>query len=118
MDGEKLSAGAVACVQNIPNPIKLARLVMEKVRFLISNLPIVHTLIIQKINIHKKQSIKTVFLNKSAHTLIVGKGANQFAKDMGIKQVSTDDLVTSEAKEEWKTFMQFHKTVDVLFRDR
>ena len=58
MDGEKLSAGAVACVQNIPNPIKLARLVMEKVRFLISNLPIVHTLIIQKINIMITQKTK------------------------------------------------------------
>ena len=68
--------------------------------------------------LHTKQNIKTVFIIKSAHTLIVGKGANKFAKDMGIKQVPTNDLVTSEAKEEWKTFMQFHKTVDVLFRDR
>ena len=32
MEGKKLSAGAVACVQNIPNPIKLARMVMEKVK--------------------------------------------------------------------------------------
>merc|ERR1719351_581352 len=35
-----------------------------------------------------------------------------------MKQVCTDDLVTNEAKEEWNTFMQFNKTVDVLFRDR
>ena len=48
----------------------------------------------------------------------MGKGADIFAKDMGMKQVCTDDLVTNEAKEEWKTFMQFNKTVDVLFRDR
>ena len=31
MDGETLSSGAVACVQNIANPVKLARMVMEKV---------------------------------------------------------------------------------------
>ena len=31
MEGQNLSAGAVACVQNISNPIKLARMVMEKV---------------------------------------------------------------------------------------
>ena len=31
MEGKKLSAGAVACVQNISNPIRLARMVMEKV---------------------------------------------------------------------------------------
>jgi beta-aspartyl-peptidase (threonine type) len=30
MDGRKLSAGAVAAVKNVKNPIKLARLVMEK----------------------------------------------------------------------------------------
>ena len=37
---------------------------------------------------------------------------------MGIKEVSKDELVTDDAKEEWKRFMQFNKTVDVLFRDR
>ena len=37
---------------------------------------------------------------------------------MGVKEVSKDQLVTDDAKEEWKRFMQFHKTVDVLFRDR
>ena len=31
MDGARLDTGAVACVQNIKNPIKLARKVMEKV---------------------------------------------------------------------------------------
>ena len=55
---------------------------------------------------------------QTAHTLIVGRGANKFAKDMGVKEVSKDDLVTDDAKEEWKRFMQFNKTVDVLFRDR
>ena len=50
--------------------------------------------------------------------MIVGKGANKFAEDMSVEQVSTEELVTNEAKEEWKTFMQYHKTVEVLFRDR
>ena len=50
--------------------------------------------------------------------MIVGQGANKFAKDMGVEEVSKDELVTDDAKEEWKRFMQFHKTVDVLFRDR
>ena len=31
MEGKSLTAGAVACVQNISNPVKLARMVMEKV---------------------------------------------------------------------------------------
>ena len=32
MDGRKLNVGAVACVNNIANPITLARAVMEEVR--------------------------------------------------------------------------------------
>ena len=50
--------------------------------------------------------------------MIVGKGANKFASDMGVKEVATDDLVTPEARKEWEKFMQFNTTVDVLFRDR
>lgn len=33
MDGRTLAAGAVSCVRNIPNPVSLARAVMEKVTF-------------------------------------------------------------------------------------
>ena len=31
MDGQNLRSGAVSCVQNIANPVSLARAVMEKV---------------------------------------------------------------------------------------
>jgi len=31
MDGSDLNAGGVACIHNVANPIKVARLVMEKV---------------------------------------------------------------------------------------
>ena len=31
MDGSNLNAGSVACIHNIANPIRAARLVMEKV---------------------------------------------------------------------------------------
>jgi len=33
MDGLTLNAGGVACIRNVANPIKVARLVMEKVLF-------------------------------------------------------------------------------------
>ncbi len=51
MDGHRLIAGAVACVKNIKNPVKLARLVMER----------------------------------TGHVLLTGDGANQFARQMGVK---------------------------------
>ncbi len=51
MDGHSLKAGAVTFVKNIKNPVKLARLIMER----------------------------------TEHILLAGDGANQFAKQMGIK---------------------------------
>ena len=50
--------------------------------------------------------------------LVVGAGANQFADELGFERVSTDDLVTEDAKEEWQTYMKFKTTVNVLFRNR
>ncbi|XP_078313886.1 isoaspartyl peptidase/L-asparaginase-like isoform X2 [Crassostrea virginica] len=84
MDGRELRCGSVACVQNIKNPVSLARAVMEK----------------------------------TDHTLLVGRGANEFAEEVGIQRVPTDSLVTEDAREEWRQFMQFKTTVNVLFRNR
>lgn len=84
MDGRELQCGSVACVQNIKNPVSLARAVLEK----------------------------------TDHTLLVGKGANEFAEEIGIHTVPTDSLVTEDAREEWRHFMQFKTTVNVLFRNR
>lgn len=53
MDGKTLSAGAVAAVRQVRNPISLARLVMEK----------------------------------SPHVMMVGSGAEEFAKSQGVKLV-------------------------------
>jgi len=33
MDGSTLNAGGVACIRNVANPVKVARLVMEKVLY-------------------------------------------------------------------------------------
>jgi L-asparaginase / beta-aspartyl-peptidase len=54
MDGNTLSAGSVASLQHIANPIHLARLVMEK----------------------------------TPHVMLVGAGAEEFAKSQGIELVS------------------------------
>jgi beta-aspartyl-peptidase (threonine type) len=54
MDGRTLSAGAVASVKRVANPISLAKLVMEK----------------------------------TPHVLLVGEGAEEFAKSQGVELVS------------------------------
>ncbi|KAK3608610.1 hypothetical protein CHS0354_042608 [Potamilus streckersoni] len=81
MDGETLKAGGVACVQNIKNPIDLARLVMDE----------------------------------TEHVLLVGKGANQFAEEMGVKTVPVSELVTAEAMREFACYKQYGNAVEELF---
>eukprot|EP00741_Cyanophora_paradoxa_P012482 tig00020610_g12061.t1 len=81
MDGATLKTGAVAAVQNIRNPVSLARQVMEQTR----------------------------------HCLLVGAGANKFAREMGVESVRPEELVTEAAQLEWKRFQEYRATVSTLF---
>ncbi|XP_002731245.1 isoaspartyl peptidase/L-asparaginase-like [Saccoglossus kowalevskii] len=84
MEGSELRAGSVAAVQNIRNPVKLARLVMER----------------------------------TDHCVLVGKGANMFAEEMGIEEVSVDSLVTDSARHDWEHYKKFKVTVNEFFCSR
>ncbi|MEW5797993.1 MAG: isoaspartyl peptidase/L-asparaginase [Bacteroidota bacterium] len=68
MNGTTFRCGAVGAVQNIRNPISLARLVMDK----------------------------------SEHVLITGIGAVRFARENGISQCKSDDLLVGRELHRWK----------------
>lgn len=68
MEGSELHAGGVAVVRSVKNPIRLARLVMER----------------------------------SKHALLVGEGAERFAREQGIAAYPEALLVTERALERWK----------------
>ncbi|CAH1791442.1 unnamed protein product [Owenia fusiformis] len=84
MEGDHLNAGAVACVQNIANPVSLARLVMDK----------------------------------TDHVLLVGRGANMFATEMGVPSVPMETLVTPNAVKEWEEMMAYNQTIRSCFKNR
>jgi isoaspartyl peptidase/L-asparaginase-like protein (Ntn-hydrolase superfamily) len=53
---------------------------------------------------------------QTPHTLLVGNGADQFARELGIPTIPTDQLITQEAKNEFEIFQgKFSKTVHNLF---
>ncbi|XP_033096640.1 isoaspartyl peptidase/L-asparaginase-like isoform X1 [Anneissia japonica] len=83
MDGRGLQTGAVTCVQNIKNPVSLARLVMEK----------------------------------TDHTLLAGKGANRFAEEQGVQQVSKEQLICKTAIEKLEKYKKYSLAVSDLFRE-
>lgn len=66
MDGKSLSAGAVASLKHIKNPISLARMVMEK----------------------------------SPHVMMVGDGAEAFAKQHGVELVPQDYFITEKRQKD------------------
>ncbi len=65
MVGKDLSAGAVAGIQNVAHPIRVAELVRSKTQ----------------------------------HVLLVGEGANRFARQHGMARVKTEDLLVGREKE-------------------
>jgi beta-aspartyl-peptidase (threonine type) len=81
MAGDTLSAGAVGAVQNIKNPIKLARRVMEDGR----------------------------------HVLLVGEGAQLFARLNGFPEYPTDALIVEAEQKRWE---EKHGTVGCVAVDR
>ncbi|HTS43554.1 MAG TPA: isoaspartyl peptidase/L-asparaginase [Puia sp.] len=72
MDGKTLSAGSVASVTTIKNPVSAARVVMEK----------------------------------SNHVMLVGRGAEQFAKSQGIEIVDPSYFYTQDR---WKALQRAKK---------
>ncbi|CAG7835826.1 unnamed protein product [Allacma fusca] len=84
MEGENLNLGAVACLGNVKNPIRVARLVMEK----------------------------------TDHTLLVGQGALEFAKEIGVPTISTESLATPAGWAELERFKTYNKAVRGNFSER
>ncbi|XP_013069249.2 isoaspartyl peptidase/L-asparaginase-like [Biomphalaria glabrata] len=57
-------------------------------------------------------------MEKTDHCLLVGQGANGFAKEQNIPKLDKYELVTPEAREEWERYMKFSTTVNALFSTR
>jgi beta-aspartyl-peptidase (threonine type) len=76
MDGKDLSAGAVAAVRNIRNPIQLAYTVMKK----------------------------------SQHVMLIGRGAEEFAKMHGIKQEAGEYFYSSFRYRQWEKMQETGET--------
>ena len=47
--------------------------------------------------------------------MLVGQGANAFAKEMGIPEVLPDKLVTQESRDEFEELIKFKNTIQKRF---
>ncbi|GFR76238.1 isoaspartyl peptidase/L-asparaginase [Elysia marginata] len=62
--------------------------------------------------------VARLVMDKTSHCLLSGSGANEFMQAQGIARVPESELVTPEAQEEWKTYVQFSSAVKNLFSER
>lgn len=69
-------------------------------------------------NIKNPINLAREVMDKTKHVLLVGKGANDFAEEVGIKKVPTESLVSEEALRELKCYKEYGNTVNDLFRQR
>jgi len=84
MDGATLKAGAVAAVERIRNPVRLARKVLEN----------------------------------SEHMMLVGAGAEQFAREQGMALCEPEALILGHEKEAWRNCRQGQHLAALHFAHR
>ncbi|XP_042189415.1 isoaspartyl peptidase/L-asparaginase [Callorhinchus milii] len=65
-------------------------------------------------NVSNPVTLARSVMEKTDHVMLSGAGANQFAASLGIEEVSTEELVTQHAREEWGQY-KYSDAVSNLF---
>ncbi|CDF33840.1 unnamed protein product [Chondrus crispus] len=60
-------------------------------------------------------SVARAVMERTPHCLLVGEGADAFAKEVGAEGASVEELVTPAAVEEWQRFKRYSAAVNDLF---
>lgn len=110
MDGRTLASGAVSAVRNVANPIQLARLVMDKVpgggsERSLSEFGGHELLRDQGTPGSGLRHLAGKFYDVSfqtSHACLTAEGASQFARSVGIPEVSQESLITEYARMRWR----------------
>lgn len=66
-------------------------------------------------NVRNPVSLARNVMEKTDHCLIVSKGAEKFAEEIGMETVNGEELITKEMREEWKRFGKYDAAVSGLF---
>ena len=60
-------------------------------------------------------SLARLVMDRTDHVMLVGEGADKFAREMGIPEVSKEELVSDIAKREWESHTKFNTAVRDCF---
>ena len=56
-------------------------------------------------------------MEKTDHVMLIGEGAKEFARERGIPDVSTEELMSPEMKQKWKNFTKYKNVVGKMFNE-
>ena len=68
-------------------------------------------------NIANPVSLARMVMERTDHVMLIGQGANDFAKEMGVPEVEPEDLITAEAKKKWEEYAKFNRVVSDVFNN-
>jgi beta-aspartyl-peptidase (threonine type) len=56
-------------------------------------------------------------MEKTEHVMLIGQGANEFAREVGVAEVEPEQLVSTEAKRKWADYVKYNKVVSDIFNN-
>ena len=62
-------------------------------------------------------SLARLVMEKTDHVMLIGEGAKEFARERGIPDVSTEELMSPEMKQKWKNFTKYENVVGKTFNE-
>ncbi|KAG8225839.1 hypothetical protein J437_LFUL004768 [Ladona fulva] len=106
-DDESCNAGALSTgrgsVLNLDGEVEMDAIIMEGKNLQIGSVAAVK-------NIRHPISLARLVMEHTKHVMLAGEGANRFAKEMNVPEVSSDWLITDYAKQTWKECIKNNKS--------
>ena len=66
-------------------------------------------------NIANPVSLARMVMERTDHVMLIGQGANEFAREVGVAEVEPEQLLSAEAKRKWQDYVKFNKVVSDVF---
>ena len=68
-------------------------------------------------NISNPVSLARKVMERTEHVMLIGQGANDFAREVGVAEVEPEQLLSVEAKRKWEDYVKYNKVVSEIFND-
>ena len=56
-------------------------------------------------------------MERTEHVMLIGQGANEFAREVGVAEVEPEQLLSAEAKRKWQDYVKYNKVVSDIFNN-